>query len=159
MRLPKAAFTLLRIARELRYRTFDEVVGRSLTIRSASTVIEDVTAALGEVLRDTTAPSPSLGAVAKYGLLDLEFPSQRAWSLPRMTIRDLAALDLLTSQENPDVGIEALMLDAQDDTRDVTTKLKQMRGLPSDYFPRQFRVRDACVTNGPTIWLGKHFYL
>jgi hypothetical protein len=31
--------------------------------------------------------------------------------------------------------------------------------LLPDYFPRPFIVRDACITNAPTIWLGKHFYL
>jgi hypothetical protein len=31
--------------------------------------------------------------------------------------------------------------------------------LLDDYFPRPFVVTDACITNAPMIWLGKHFYL
>ena len=31
--------------------------------------------------------------------------------------------------------------------------------LLPNYFPRPFVVTDACITNAPTIWLGKHFYL
>ena len=31
--------------------------------------------------------------------------------------------------------------------------------LVPDYFPRPFIVTDACITNAPMIWLGKHFYL
>ena len=31
--------------------------------------------------------------------------------------------------------------------------------LPSNYFPRTFVVTDACLTNAPSIWLSKHFYL
>ena len=106
------------------------------------------------MLRDTTTPtSPSLLAVAKYGLLDLEFPSQRAWSLPRMSMRELAALDLLTSLDNPDVGIELLeqfareiiegrffvklMLDAQDDTGDVHERLLRERHEWPDDLARQ----------------------
>ena len=30
---------------------------------------------------------------------------------------------------------------------------------PTDLLPREFRIRDACITNMPTLWLGKHFYL
>jgi hypothetical protein len=31
--------------------------------------------------------------------------------------------------------------------------------LLPNYFPRPFTVADACITNAPGIWLGKHFYL
>jgi hypothetical protein len=31
--------------------------------------------------------------------------------------------------------------------------------LLPDYFPRPFVVTDACVTNAPRIWLGKHLDL
>jgi hypothetical protein len=31
--------------------------------------------------------------------------------------------------------------------------------LPSDYFPRELTVTDACVTNSGFVWFTKHFYL
>ena len=31
--------------------------------------------------------------------------------------------------------------------------------LLPDYFPRTFVVTDACISNAPSIWRGKHFYL
>jgi len=53
-----------------------------------------------------------------------------------------------------------LMLDALDDERPVKLRLRHtIEGLPDDYLPRAFRVRDAAITNGPLLWLGKHFYL
>jgi hypothetical protein len=30
--------------------------------------------------------------------------------------------------------------------------------LPTGYFPRTFKVIDACLTNAGSVWLGKHFY-
>jgi hypothetical protein len=46
------------------------------------------------------------------------------------------------------------------DRRDPSVLRQMIRGeLPSGYFPRRFVVRDACVTNVPTAWLLKHFYL
>jgi hypothetical protein len=34
-----------------------------------------------------------------------------------------------------------------------------VKGLPGDYRPRTFRVRDAAVTNCPTIWFERNFYM
>src|SRR5262245_26298990 len=92
----------LKLARELRYRTLEHVLNRSIQIRSEATVIEDVLAALGDTLphglKSVRQPARGLPTVAKYALLDLEFsiPPRDGDELVRPSVKQLRALGLLT---------------------------------------------------------------
>ncbi len=175
--------TLLRLARALRYRTLHEAIGRRVGVTSEASIIPNILAALGDCLpaelARSTNPAAGLPTVAKYALLDLEFRTTKI-DLPRLSLGELRELGLLVRAPiagddiaNDDFGLaqfveEAcggnlfvkVMLDAIDDVRPIMERLQDtLRGLPRDYFPRDFRVRDACITNVSAIWLGKHFYL
>lgn len=176
---------LLGIARGLRYRTLDGVVGRSARVASGPTAIADVLTALDGRLPPridaTRQPAPPPKTIAKYGLIDLEFalPPGAAPALPRLSRAEFRALGVLgRDQQSGDGAIDEacldmfleevsegslllkLILDAEGDERSVSERLRHTaKGLPGRYFPRSFRVRDACLTNAPMLWLSKHFYL
>lgn len=180
--------TVCAIARRIRYRTLDRVIGEKVRIAAEPSAVGDVLDALDRFLPPVAPPlpqpAPGLGAVAKHGLLDLEF-SLRAGAgadLPRLSVRELRALGVLlkndTAHEPEEEDLDfscltdlhdqvtsgkvvlKLILDAVNDDRPISQRLiHTMKGLPGNYLPRQFRVRDACVTNAPSLWLQKHFYL
>ena len=173
----EAFFLALAVARRLRYRTIDRAVGLRVHVRSeasiASCVLDALEPWVPKEVEATPKCTPNLGAVAKYALLDLEFPvrSTIAKDLPRLSIGALREMEVL--EKSSSEGLEVLweevtsgdyvfklMLDAANDERSIEQRLRDTtRGLPKGYFPRDFEVRDACITNGPCLWLAKHFYL
>jgi hypothetical protein len=131
-------------------------------------------------------PTPGLPTVTKYALLDLEFvaPDREAARLRRLSLKQLRELGVLSGalanksslkagEEEAQACIEQmleeiaetqpllkLMLDAAQDSRSVWQRVLDSRqATPSSYFPATFIVRDCCITNAPSLWLGKHFYL
>jgi len=117
--------------------------------------------------------------MAKYGLLDLELPLSTGASeaLRRLSRQDLHEMGFLTepSRGESDDGfcldllledvmvnhaVIKIILDAAGDDRSPEERIQHYEiGVPPGYLPRRFVVRDACVTNAPSIWLGKHLYL
>lgn len=182
------AHRYLRLTRRIRYRTLDALIGEAVTIRSEPTVIDDVVRDLGARLPKSVSSvrdiARGLPTVAKYGLLDLVFSLHESeTALQRLSVAQLRELGLLSggtttkaelsSNDDEDGCVEQLLkeaeieppvlkliLDAADDQRSATQRMKDaLRRTPSGYFPALFRVRDCCITNAPSIWLGKHFYL
>jgi hypothetical protein len=169
------------IARQLRYQTLERVVGQRVLVGSEASVVTDVLDALDRFLparlEPLHTPSAGLPTVAKYALLDLELslPPGTARDLPRLSLqalRDLevvvpaspgedgVCLDMLSEEVSSGSLVLKLMLDAVHDDRSVGQRLHHVvKGLPRGYLPRMFCVRDACITNAPMLWLGKHFYL
>lgn len=176
-----AVHKVLAIARQLRYRTLERVVGQTVRVMSEASAVADVLEGLDRFLPARLelrrSPGGGLPTVAKYALLDLEFvlPPGPAIDLPRLSRKELRGLDVLVpaspdetdvcvtslfEEVTSDVFLLKLMLDVVNDERSVPERLRHtVKGLPAGYLPRMFRVRDACITNGPTLWLGKHFYL
>jgi hypothetical protein len=129
------------------------------------------------------------GTLAKYGLIDrwcTVDPRELEGGL--RGIRALRANGFAPGEPDPDPEIEAearafaadciidlaaglgqseLKLFLQDGLssemrrREIVERFSagQALELRPDYFPRSFVVVDACITNAPAIWLGKHFYL
>lgn len=64
---------LKKVARGIRYRTLNNLIGRKITIRSYKTIVIDIRSAIGNLLPDILLPSFSLSmaAIAKYGIIDL----------------------------------------------------------------------------------------
>jgi hypothetical protein len=77
------SLTLIRsVARGLRYRSLDDLIGREVIITHVTTVEDPVRRALGAALPSACSLiGPEVhyrqGAVAKYGLLDLQFAAPR----------------------------------------------------------------------------------
>ena len=68
------------VARRLRYRTIDQLVGRRVTLRSLDTTLADIQAIVDEVFPGCVFAGPEerfrIGALAKYGLLDLRYDAK-----------------------------------------------------------------------------------
>jgi hypothetical protein len=54
-----------------------------------------------------------------------------------------------------------ILLDSQGEYRGAQGAASEqwLNADPTQYFPCEFIVRDACLTNCSLIWLNKHFYL
>ena len=165
---------LLQLGRELRYRELP-IIGKPVVIEALADV--------PHVLRQLAAPwltsdpvwegTDIAAGIAKYGLID-------RWceTLPTMLAGSMTGTEALRAngfggEPDPDpevqefidgcivdlvatLGPPVLKLFLEDG---LPHELRRRDGLPPDYFPRGFVVRDACVTNAHAIWLGKHFYL
>lgn len=173
-----------RIARGLRYRPLEQVVGRTVLVRDLDAVEEAVRVELGdEFPAACRLDGPGLiyrhGAVAKYGILDLRFsapddllvdaasgvPLLRELGFlpgagteqPQQVCDDPVCLEMLA--EEIAVGRVFLSLFLEGGRPGSTpAELVQLQ-IPEGYLPRSFRVVDACVTNAASVWLWKHFYL
>lgn len=151
--------------------------------------MDDVVDGLAGLLPKSSAnvcpPAPGLPTVAKYGLLDLEFavPAQEAegWHRPSVAqLRQLGLLrvhpatasnlgpvddaDVCLSRLFEEVESQALLLkvilDVADDSLPAQQRIKDFVARSSGaLLPATFRVRDCCVTNAPSLWLERHFYL
>lgn len=75
--MTKSIQLIKKLARELKYRSLLELVGRKITIFSVSTVEDDVRRELGSIVpegcRLLTEPQLMKGMLAKYDFLDLTF--------------------------------------------------------------------------------------
>jgi hypothetical protein len=129
------------------------------------------------------------GGLAKYGILDRWCNAEERQLDGCMSgIAALRANGFAPDEPDPDPEVEAearafaasCLIDLASDLGASVLKLFLHDGLPHElrfehnqdryaaklppellpnYFPRPFIVTDACITNAPGIWLGKHFYL
>jgi hypothetical protein len=146
--------------------------------------LADVLRVVGETIPITvTTGDPGLpyraGAIAKYGILDVTF-GVRATPLEirRPGLGILRSLALVDGEEGSDADdlIDGFLgdLTTESEARELYLKvflrtedslpgigaLQRLRqGMAPGFWPHSFVVRDACLTNAPSIWLSKHFYL
>ncbi|MEN0062155.1 MAG: hypothetical protein AAGA48_08370 [Myxococcota bacterium] len=171
---------LTTIARKLEYLSRTDLIGRTVYVTGSahrwSSVREQLP--VGEVA-SSIDPSINPLALAKYGILEFQWPvtaeaadHETAVRVPWRTLlgrgdgseefEPEVALwldDVVTEVTSGQLWFK-LILDALADGRDSKTRLKHTSTqLPGSYWPRSFKVRDACITNAPTLWLFKHFYL
>lgn len=66
---------LKQIAREIRYHTINDLIGRKIRFVRSGTIINDIRLALGNLLPNSSELYRSLntGVIAKYGIIDLSF--------------------------------------------------------------------------------------
>jgi hypothetical protein len=176
------------VARSLRYRSLDHLIGRPVEIRDIGRVEEAVRSALGPDLPDgcrLAGPEPIYrhGAVAKYGILDLVFsvPGEMPIGDVRGGLALLHDLGFLPGGDGPqhrvcddplclemlqeelDEGRVWLLLFLEGGRPDGS-RVEDADGqvdyrIPEGYLPRPFLVVDACLTNARSVWLWKHFYV
>lgn len=174
------------LVRELRYCQIKSLVDTTIMLSSIEAAPAEVRAKISSlgIEIESILENPGVLSFNKYGLLDFEYQVIKT-SLPieRQSVRflrDLGVLidshELLDSVFIPDDGVWFLddmlqdireeklvlkiMLDCQSD---FPVKLKDTSASlydnPNKYFPSEFKVRDACITNCGLVWLCKHFYL
>jgi hypothetical protein len=174
---------LKRLARDFRYRPLPSLEGSKLSVASFDAVEGGLRALLEENgLRPTVFDGNNFGAsVAKYDLIDVRFGTSPAALEHADTRIGLAALRELQFLESPqggeDVGscLEILVKEVTDgfcqiklfleaetprNSRNPVVRRQMIKlQLPENYFPRNFILCDACVTNANSIWLEKHLWL
>jgi hypothetical protein len=188
------------VARGIRYRSLPELIGRRVAIHGIETVGTDIRESLGDLLPDECELiSPiNLPAIAKYGILDLEFTVSESvlTSNCQSGIGLLKETGLVCARKTPpgtkgagitsepltgDTGIleelaediakgqtlcklflkaepARMMPDLEQMSRQARREFFTDLTLPADYFPREFAVIDACLTNTGFVWFVKHFY-
>jgi hypothetical protein len=176
-----ATHAMFRLARELRYRELP-IIGRRVVIESLDAV-EHVLRQLATpwITRDSRWDGCDVVAgLAKYGLLDRWCNVEpRELEVALRGIPALRANGFQRSEPDPDPAAAAhdrafvagCLEDLAGDLGPCVLKLflndqlphdirvRGLRELPRDYFPRPFIVTDACITNASGIWFCKHFYL
>lgn len=174
-----------KILRGLRYCSLPKLIDRKIEICSIETIESDIFAILGG---DLPADSHLIlkeekyfeGAIAKYGIIDAEFSisNRHLANCPIIdsdTFRELGFVlspeDKEYVTENPlpngdeDVGLLDFLADDVEKNEAIIKlflrcdKPKLSLKLPKDFFPREFTVQDACMTNSGYVWFNKHFYL
>ncbi len=181
----------LRVGRELRYRALPELVGRAVTLRSLDDVGPELRGLVAPVLGPDAPwepPSNLDGALAKYGLIDTEFPAPAVLLDHPTTERGIPVVrrmgfapargerwDDLAEVEDPccfeelardldQCRLKLFLHDGAPDDARMARLAEAMRrkvplALPDDYFPCELQVVDACLTNSSFIWFNAHFYL
>jgi hypothetical protein len=176
----------MRLGRELRYRTLP-IVGTHLVIESLDDVDHMLRQLVTPwITADPTWDGSDVRAtLAKYGLLDRRCPvsaRQLEGSMPGIEALRLNGWGPGEPDPDPDVEAEvrafgeASIVDLASSLGEPVLKIFLNDHLPDDirvghdrvrgplellpgYFPCAFTVTDACITNAPSIWIGKHFYL
>lgn len=174
---------LRRLNRSLVCWTVDAVVGKSVRVTSSETVADDILRAVGPAVSFTSAifePDESSidGTLEKYGFLEVTYrvmPGSR--TLPRAGLGVLREVGLVDpSDPNPPDGDHGILSEIADDAERGIFYLKVFartpedvepfegvrrvtEGLPSNFWPHDFLLEDACVTNARSIWLAKRVYL
>lgn len=174
------------LVRGLRYRTVDQLVGLKVELTSIEKAPDELCSLIRQHGIDVAGDIQDLsaGAFLKYGLLDYDFVVVSTDLVAeRQRVRFLKDMGLLSDKKDvddsvfPDAGIGFLeemldeirknklvvkiLLDSQGAYRGAQGALQEqwMNADPDQYFPCEFVVRDACLTNCSLIWLNKHFYL
>ena len=101
-----------RIARELRYRSLDELINRELTINQLDSVEKDISAALSDVLPQgckyvETERQFLEGAMVKYGIIDVTFAAPERLLNSRdeggiSLLKDLGFIDEVDKEDHAD---------------------------------------------------------
>lgn len=165
---------LRHLTSRLRYASETSLIGLEIDIQSARTLPSDIRQALvqwGLPIMRLRSPTPAERelSLVKYAVLDLTYILDPE-ALENTDPGSLNTLDELgfdvTGDENHwmVLGSEVkqckaylrLFLRASD-----TNQLARIssRRLPNEFFPQVFRIEDACLTNAPSVWLFKHFYM
>lgn len=165
------------LARRLRYRTLDDLIGRTVILRSVDTILADVQAVLDDVHPACVFRGPEErfrhAALAKYGFLELDYASP-PHLIPTEPPRGLSLLKELgfvghvkNSHSVPlnadPLGFLEEMLKDMDKNRAVLKLFLEERALgwfppPPEWeqwlqqpllmpFPKNMRITDGCVTN------------
>ena len=123
-------------------------------------------------------PSNHLAVVEKYSATDLIFVTRK----PRLTDRDVLSLEelqelgfleysadqkffdsytseFLAKSVSDKYEFLLLFLETESPLRAQLQAESPTPSFPVDYFPREFTVVDACLTNARFIWMERHFYL
>ncbi len=134
-----------------------------------------------------TAEETNYGSLKKYRLLDLSFdtisPLPEAHSIDARFLKNVGYLpDAEDIKDGPilpecdDAGLLEELIDdinkkvwlvkvfLRDDELETAIEQHRVSDLLEtfdleSYFPREFSVTDACLTNCDTVWLFKHFWL
>ena len=185
----KNGFLLIRrVARGLRYRSFDAMIGQTVLVSSIDAIVADIHTFVQRFRPDCVYTGHSegslVGALAKYGILDFEFRAPDSLLLSEFStgiplLKELGFLndtgDLPDDNEESRLWcLEELDQSIKEDgtllkvfledvaNRPVANETTFWRLIndPSQIpFPIEFRVIDACVTNSGFAWIMKHFYL
>jgi hypothetical protein len=175
---------LRRLHRAFVYSVLDGLIAKEVQVSSAEGALDDVLRAVTQLVPiSVTTMGPDLvyraGAAAKYGILDLTYGigatplpihrpglgALRALSL----VEDVSDLDALETAETflHDLVLETeagglyvkVFLQSEKPNPTPESILSMRLDMPPGFWPRRFVVADACLTNAPSIWLAKHFYL
>ena len=175
---------LRRLHRSLAYSTLDALTDTRVEVHSAETALDDVLRLVRETVPVTvTTMAPDIhfraAAIAKYGILDVTFGiGSTPLEVSRPGLDVLRSVGLVDGQESTDateiIGdfLSDLTLESEAGERYLKVFLEIEDSLPAGgslrrlqdgmwpgFWPHLFLVRDACLTNAPSIWLAKHFYL
>jgi len=72
---------------------------------------------------------------------------------------DGSVLQMLVEEVSEGRVFLRVLLKEPSSTQDVDRLRWLVKGPPEDFWPRTFRVDDACLTNAPSVWFLKHLYL
>jgi O-acetyl-ADP-ribose deacetylase len=98
------------LARRLRYRTVDEVIGRTVALHSLETMLADIQVIVDDFCPGSVFRGPEqvyrVGALAKYGLLDLKYdaPPSMAATQPHRGLSLLKELGFILAPDDPDLA-------------------------------------------------------
>jgi hypothetical protein len=152
-------------------------------VTSSETAVNDVlttvgaAVSLGAAVHEPEASS-SPGSLAKHGLLDMTYRfTDVSRSLPPAGLGVLRSLGLVDSSDmSPPDWDHHFLAEFANDAEAGTLYLKVLlrtpervppreslhrlrQGLPDNFWPHDFLIEDACVTNVRSIWIAKHVYL
>ncbi len=166
------ATDIVRIARNLRYTSVRPLIGLKVTLQSNLDVPQNLHAHIQKKLEyELEFKGPSAVerelALVKYSILDLTFllnadvlDSTGGSNIDTLTDLgfdgNLTELGSLKSEIRKHKAYLRLFLKStlMNDKERLT-----LRHLADDYFPHTFRIEDACITNAPSVWFFKHFYM
>lgn len=178
------------VARRLRYRTVGELIGRVVALRSFDTMLPDIQAVLDESLPSPAFRGPEesyrIGALAKYGLLDLcydvpsdiattehhhglsllkelgfvEHPGDSAWEASKADGMFGFVTDLLDEFGRNETILKVFLEERPRRSSAPPAEWERWFREPSSMpFPKTMEIVDACITNSDSVWLNKHFYV
>lgn len=174
-------------ARGLRYRELPDLVGKKVKIEDLAKIDDKIRSVLPPDLKPgqlETEPTTLAKQVGKYGLIDIEYllPNCPSHEIEIIGLRKIFDLHLWSRRSEVDeedsfdeefaiVHLEEALNDILQDR--IRLKLflnvihrtpiknwqSQFYQEPANAFPNTFTIEDAALTNDPSIWLEKHFYL
>ena len=179
---------LLNVARSLRYRTFEPIIGHELIVKRSDLIPSESEALVGRFLDGCSFSSPEQGCldgqIARYGLLDLRFQAsttllEKGYKTGIPLLKELGFIEDGTSSVAEEDCVLYCLEELLYGTRKNETYLMlflqtsqvhcadgillQQNDMPrracNPPFPMVFTVEDACISNSPFVWMNKHFYV
>lgn len=167
---------LRRVARQIRYVEIPGLIGASIAIRTVDSVRDDIHNGIARIVPEeflplAGPPQVNIGALAKYGILDIEYAiNDTLVTEGRRGLRLLEELSFLVRGEQGDEFFEQF----QDDVTQGNAYLKVFcdtrrpgepritrtpnLSVPKGYLPREAQIIDACASNWDFVWFFKHLY-